>query len=163
MANPTNAASYFVLAYHYLVTGEKEHAINSLKVVVKNQPKDVTAKRMLDALEPPTPAAAEAATPPAADAPSTDLVGAWRAKAGSSTIELTITEDSKFTWKAADVGKPPVELKGELHSGADAIELATQEQGSMEGSVKSMGADKWQFNLEGAPASDPGLTFERVK
>lgn len=163
MANPTDAASYFVLAYHYLVTGEKENAINSLRVVVKNEPKDITAKRMLDALAPPAPPTTEAATPPATDGPTTDLVGVWRAKAGNSTIELKITEDSKFTWKAADAGKPPVELTGQLNAGADAIELATEEQGSMEGSVKSMGADKWQFNLEGAPPSDPGLTFERVK
>lgn len=163
MANPTDAASYFVLAYHYLVTGEKENAINSLRVVVKNEPKDITAKRMLDALDPPAPPSAAAAAPPAADGPTTDLVGVWRAKAGNSTIELKITEDSKFNWKAADAGKPPVELTGQLNAGADAIELATQDQGSMEGTVKSMGADKWQFNLEGAPPSDPGLTFERVK
>ena len=33
----------------------------------------------------------------------------------------------------------------------------------MAGSVKSLGPDKWQFALTGAPPSDPGLSFERVK
>ena len=42
-----------MLAYHYLVLGSKDEAIRALSAVVKNQPKDVTAKRMLDALVPP--------------------------------------------------------------------------------------------------------------
>jgi hypothetical protein len=33
----------------------------------------------------------------------------------------------------------------------------------MSGSVKSLGPDKWQFALAGAPQSDPGLSFERVR
>ena len=51
-SNPNDPASAFVLAYQYLALGEKNDAINALRVVVKNQPKDSTAKRMLDALSP---------------------------------------------------------------------------------------------------------------
>ena len=163
-ANPKEPTSAFVLAYHYLVIGSKDAAISALKVVVKNQPKDITAKRMLDALAPPEQPAPTPpdVPPPPGDAPQTDLVGKWRATAGKATIELAITEDSQFTWKATDSGKPVVDLAGELTSTGSAISLETKDKGSMAGSVKSLGPDKWQFVLSGAPAKDPGLSFERV-
>jgi tetratricopeptide (TPR) repeat protein len=168
-ANPNDAAAYFDLAYQYLVIGSQDAAVDALKVVVKNQPKDATAKRLLDALAPqqaPSPAA-PAPTPAAnvasADAPQTDLVGAWRAKEGDTTIDLTISDDSQFSWKAVQGGKPPVELKGQLSSTNDEIALESAEHGAMTGSVKSLGPDKWQFALTGAPPSAPGLSFERIK
>lgn len=182
-ANPSDASSHFVLAYHYLVTGSKEAAIKALDVVVNNQPKDVTAKRMLEALAPAKvavsvppeasksaalvpPAAAKAAeSAPAADAnaPETDLVGTWVAQTGNSKIELAITEDSVFTWKAGGKDQPPVELKGTLNSSGDGIELVTAEQGTVAGSVMSNGADGWNFKITGSPTTDPGLDFKRVK
>jgi tetratricopeptide (TPR) repeat protein len=165
-SNPNEPASHFVLAYQYLATGAKDNAVNALKVVVKNQPKDSTARRMLDALappEPPAPAPASLATPAGSDAPETDLVGNWRAASGDTTIELAITEDSQFTWKAAPAGKPALELKGELTSSSDELVLETKDQGAMAGAVKSLGPDSWQFKLSGAPAADPGLSFARVK
>jgi hypothetical protein len=166
------------------VTGHQDDAVQALKVVVAQQPKDATAKRMLDALAPPqtavaaatpttpatppTPAPATPATPPtpattAADAPQTDLVGKWQAKAGTSTIELTIGEDSQFTWKATQQGQPPIELKGTLSATADTLALENEKQGSMVGTVKSGGADKWQFVLSGSQPGDAGLSFARVK
>jgi tetratricopeptide (TPR) repeat protein len=162
-SNPNDPASHFVLAYQYLVLGEKDAAVDALQVVVKNQPKDYTAKRMLDALSPPKQAAPPETTVARSDAPQTDLVGTWRAKAGNTTIDLTITEDSKFTWKATQAGKPAVELKGELSSTSDEIALDSADQGAMTGSVKSKGPDRWQFTLTGAPQSDPGLDFKRVE
>ena len=56
-ANVKDASAYFVLAYQYLVTGHQEAAVDALKIVVREQPKDATAKRMLDSLAPATPAA----------------------------------------------------------------------------------------------------------
>src|SRR5438093_13707957 len=92
-ANPKDTAGYFVLAYHYLVTGHQDDAVNALRTVVRQQPKDVTAKRMLDSLAPPEPPAVAAVppgppgagapsaeSPPSADGSRTDLVGRWRAK-----------------------------------------------------------------------------------
>jgi tetratricopeptide (TPR) repeat protein len=70
-ANPSDPASHFVLAYHYLVLDEDEAAIDALKVVLANQPKDVVAQRMLDAIVPPASALASApASPPIAKAPA---------------------------------------------------------------------------------------------
>ena len=164
-SHPNDPASHFVLAYQYLAIDSKDDAVKALRVVVKNQPKDATAKRMLDALAPPerpaAPAPAEAVAGDAA--PQTDLVGKWRAKAGDTTIDLAISEDSQFAWKATQAGKSPVELKGQLDSGGDELVLESKEQGAMSGAVKSLGADKWQFALNGAPPADPGLTFGRVK
>ncbi len=85
-----------------------------------------------------------------------------RLSPSAQTIELTITEDSKFTWKATQSGKPPVELTGEIGGVDQELILQSAEQGAMSGEVKSEGADRWKFSLTGAPASDPGLTFERV-
>jgi tetratricopeptide (TPR) repeat protein len=171
-ANPTDASAMFVLAYHYLVIGQTDAAIKALQEVVKLQPTDATAKRMLEGLVPPeaeeSPAAATTADPatataePAADEPSTDLVGTWQAKAGDTTIVLTVTEDSQYIWKATPEGKPAIEIKGNLIASSDAIVLENEEQGSMIGRVTSGGADKFTFTLRGMPEDEPGLAFERV-
>ncbi len=167
-AHPNDASAHFVLAYHYLVTGSKDNAIDALQVVVNNQPKDATARRMLDAMVPrevsaPATPAASIAIPAGEDAPETDLVGTWIAKTGDTKIELTISEDSQFTWKATSNGQDPAVLDGNLIASGDGIELETAEQGSMAGMVQSKGPDAWQFRISGAPASDPGLAFVRVK
>ncbi|MCI0362074.1 MAG: tetratricopeptide repeat protein [Planctomycetaceae bacterium] len=170
--NPTDAPAIFVLAYHYLVIGQNDTAIRALQEVVKLQPKDATAQRMLAALKPAEPPAA-AATPPAADpvttsatapaGPSTNLVGSWLAKSPEATVELTITEDSQFTWRATPMGKPAVEVKGNVAASSDELVLETKDQGNMAGKVKSGGPDKFTFAMAGMPPSDPGLAFERKK
>ena len=167
-SNPNDASAYFVLAYHYLVTGSKDGAINALEVVVKNQPKDITAKRMLDAMVPPRTLApsspiAASSSPIGVDAPQTDLVGKWLAQLQDTNIELSITEDSKFTWKAGAKDQKPVELTGELSAESNEILLETKEQGAIGGTVESKGPDNWVFIVSGSPALDSGLSFARVK
>jgi hypothetical protein len=172
-ANPTDAASHFVLAYHYLVMDADEAAITALKVVVANQPKDVVARRMLDALVPPATATASAPTAvapvpatstaaPAAAAPETDLVGSWVAQAKDTKIELAITEDSKFQWTATTKQQPPVVLKGVLTSHSDGLELTNPDQGTIAGGVTSNGQNSWNFMISGSPPNDPGLKFTRI-
>jgi len=174
-SNPKDAPAAFVLAYHYLVTGHQEAAVNVLKTVVREQPKDVIAKRMLDSLAPPsspetTSLAAIPAAPPTpatsgaeASEPHTDLVGSWRAKAGDTSIDLTINDDSQFTWKAMQPGQPVMQLQGDLTASRDTLILDSKDQGSMIGHVKSVAPDKWQFAMAGGPPNDPGLSFERFK
>lgn len=160
-----DAPAAFVLAYHYLVAGHQDAAINALKAVVRLQPKDVVAKRMLDSLSPP--ATATPVPPPVADpaatAAQTDLVGKWQAKAGDSVIDLTIGDDSKFTWKATTKGQPDVAIEGELTASSDTLILESKSQGSMIGRVKSVTPDKWQFAMAGGAANDAQLTFERAR
>lgn len=181
-ANPKDSAAQFVLAYHYLVIGAKDSAIEALKAVVANQPKDVVAKRMLDALQPPAAPAPQAeqlpVQPPqpgndtgtkadntaAADNKvQTDLVGKWLASSNGNSVELAITEDGKFTWTAKPKEGDSVELKGELGASDTELILETADKGSMAGIVRSLGPDSWEFRPSGAPESVPGMKFERVK
>jgi len=157
-----DAAATFVLAYHYLVMGHNEQAIEMLRRVVRLQPKDATSQRLLKMLEgpPDTTSAAIAATE---NPPETDLVGRWLARAGDANIDLTIEDDSQFVWKATPTGKPPVELRGNLITTNEFLILDTDSQGSMVGQVKSSGLDRFQFTLAGGPPGDSGLSFERQK
>ncbi len=165
--SPDDAASHFVLAYHYLVLGSKEEAIDSLRVVVAQQPRDGTATRMLEALASPEPADEPEAIPSViADADptlQTDLVGNWAAQSGDTRIELLVTEDSQFTWKVLIPGQEAIELKGNMSGDSEGIELITDDQGTLGGTVVSQGPDRWVFILTGSPASDPGLSFNRVR
>lgn len=94
--NSNDAAACFVLAYHYLVAGHTQSAINGLKAVVARQPGDQVAARMLEALEPketpaestPVAAAPPAAAPATAPEPTTDLVGKWRADRDGNVFGL---------------------------------------------------------------------------
>ncbi len=67
--NPTDAPAMFVLAYHSLVNGQNDTAIKALQEVVKLQPKNATAQRMLAALAPPEEQPKDT-PPPAPDPPS---------------------------------------------------------------------------------------------
>jgi tetratricopeptide (TPR) repeat protein len=175
-ANPDSASGHFVLAYHYLVGGHADMAAEALKVVVAKQPGDLVAKRLLEAITPPEEPKAES-TPPAGQTaaaaaqpdsakpagPETDLVGTWKATSGKDTVELSITEESKFTWKATPAGRPPVELSGTVETARDAIALNTEKAGSMVGKVQSKGADAFDFTLVGAPKEAKPLEFQRQK
>jgi len=173
---PGDAAAQFVLAYHYLVAGYNDAAVSSLKRVVKAQPSDQVAKRMLDSLAPPpTEQTAEAPKPappadsspadssPAEAGPTTDLVGNWRAKRDGAVFELVIDENNQFTWKATPKGKPAVTLAGTLASAGDAILLESKDQGTMAAQVKSGGADQFHFIAAGSPTDDKGILFQRIK
>ncbi len=61
--HPSSAAPRFVLAYHYLVLGAKEEAIDQLKQVVRLQPNDNLSAALLEALTTPDPEAAAATAP----------------------------------------------------------------------------------------------------
>ena len=171
-ANPDNPAGYFVLAYHYLVGGHAEMAADALRVVVAKQPGDVVAKRLLDTLDPPAdkpadqpPATRPEPTKAATEAigPETDLVGTWKATAGKDSLELVITENSQFTWKATPTGREPVAISGMIETARDAIALVSEAAGTMTGTVASKGADAFEFSLAGAPAGAPPLAFQRSK
>ena len=172
-ANPDSAAGYFVLAYHYLVGGYSDMAADALRVVVAKQPGDVVAKRLLDALAPkeekppaqPPAAQPEPTTAPAEApaGPQTDLVGTWKATAGKDSVDLVITEESQFTWKATPSGREPVAISGTIETARDAIALVSESAGTMAGKVASKGADAFEFTLAGAPADAKPIAFQRQK
>jgi tetratricopeptide (TPR) repeat protein len=165
---PDDAAAQFVLAYHYLVAGHSEAAADALKKAVAKQPSDMVAKQLLESLapasvkpmtsSPPTPSGVET---PAAEAPTTDLVGNWKAERNGNVFELTIDENGKFVWKATPKGKPPLTIDGNLTATNDTLILESKDQGSMVGNVTPGGPDKFQFISTGSPPGDTGLTFKR--
>lgn len=168
--NRQDAAAAFVLAYHYLVVGNSEAAGNALNHVVALKPGDLVAKKMLAALRPPAEPTAEPAKPDQpADSPSTqagpttDLVGSWRAERNGDRFELSIDENSRFTWKAIPKGKTTVTLTGTMVAAGDAIVLQSKDQGSMAAQVKSGGANQFQFIAAGSPPDDKGIVFQRIK
>jgi hypothetical protein len=165
-SNPTDASAIFVLAYHYLMIGEKSGAIEALKLVVKNQSNDVTASRMLNALVPRSSNMANSSLAAPSnvshgEGPFTDLVGSWSLANGATKIELEIDETSQFHWKTSESGKVTSSLRGTLIMTDSGIELMSLEQGSIAGTVQSVGPDSWKLFIEGAPASDSGLLFAR--
>jgi len=169
-SNRNDASAHFVLAYHYLVAGHDEAAVAQLKLVTEIQPGDQVTKRMLDALSPPAEQTAEVSQLPqpsdssSADAgPTTDLVGSWKAQRDGAVFELTIDENSQFTWKATPKGKPTVTLAGTMAIEGDAILLQSKDQGTMTAQVSAGGADEFQFIAAGSPPDDKGLTFQREK
>ncbi|MCU0720238.1 MAG: tetratricopeptide repeat protein [Pirellula sp.] len=160
------ASSEFVLAYHYLVLGEKDAAIQSLQIVVENQPKDLTAKRMLEALSPPKTVKSQTAPPkepaaePVQELPQIDLVGNWRATKGDTIVELTITDESNFTWIASSSGTQNAKLEGTITTAPDGIVLETTTNGTLAGKVQPGENGAWTF-YPPAASSEEGLVFER--
>ncbi|MFM7107962.1 MAG: tetratricopeptide repeat protein [Planctomycetaceae bacterium] len=162
-AHPTDAAAWFVLAYHYLVGGHTDMAADALRVVVAKQPGDVVAKQLLAALEPQPATEPAPAAGPAAAGPETDLVGTWQAKAGDDAVTLTIKDDSTFAWKATPRGQPAVEITGTIETSHDAIALVSEKAGTMGGTVASQGPDAFEFTLAGGPPGAKPLAFQRQK
>ena len=151
--NPNDAPSHFVLAYHDLVTVPKTPRSMrcgwSSRISRKfHGPGDVDVVA--------TGRTAVAAAPAGYDLPETDLVGNWCAKAGNTTIDLAITEDSQFTWKANQAGKPPVELKGELSATADGLDLHSA-QSRIDGRRSAVARPRSvAVFVNRRPPSDPG-------
>jgi tetratricopeptide (TPR) repeat protein len=172
---PEDVAARFVLAYHYLVAGHADDALEELEYVVEKQPADLVAKRMYDALRPVEVADADAAPPPpeaggaestadpSEESPSeqTDLVGTWLAERDGSSFHLTITEDGQFQWKAKPKGQSEISLSGNTSASSDMLILESGDQGSMVARVASGGPDEFQFLAADGPPGDPGLTFKR--
>jgi hypothetical protein len=88
-------------------------------------------------------------------------VGSWKATSGKDVIQLTITADSTFTWKAQPDGKPAVALEGTIETAADAIALVSEKQGTMVAKVTPKSADAFEFALPSAPKDTPPLVFTR--
>ncbi len=175
-SRPDDVSARFVLAYHYLVAGHTDDAIEELKVVVEKQPADVVAKRMYDALRPAEPAVTEVSSPPAPGGerpattpteqedqpgPQTDLVGTWLAERDGSKFQLNIDEDGTFQWKAQPEGQQEIMVTGNVAGSADMLILESGDQGSMVARVASGGTDQFSFVAVDGPPDDPGLTFKR--
>jgi tetratricopeptide (TPR) repeat protein len=172
--NSRSSQGRFVLAYHYLCEGHDDDALEQLKWVVKLQPSDTLSAQIIAQYQPagdsrPAPAPAPALAPGDSGGASTNVVGVLTGKWSAATspgskVTLSIENDGKFRWIAADsAGKSVASIAG-TSSYEDGILTLTDEggkQGSLVGKVINRDADGFTFRLTGAPPQDPGLKFKR--
>jgi tetratricopeptide (TPR) repeat protein len=164
--NPHSADARFDLAYHYLTAGHRDEAANQLKDLVRLSPNDQVSRQLLTMIAPSesgSPSAAPAALPatepePKRTAPS-NIFGNWKAPAtGGGTVELSLAEDGRFTWKVTRGDKSQT-FSGQYELTGTALVLEYSSGGTMVARVNAEGADRFVFKMVGAAPNDPGLTF----
>ena len=140
--------------------------------VVALKPDDRVASDLYKMLTPPSQdASAEAPQPPNPTGPQNDqtpvpkveltqVVGQWKAaRDDGSSFNLTLTNDSKFTWGFAAGNKPAEEFSGTYTLEGNVLALERGEGGALIAEVAPEADGRLKFRLLGAPENDPGLMF----
>jgi tetratricopeptide (TPR) repeat protein len=175
-SNPQDAASQFLLAYHYMTCGHPDAAARQLQTVVALMPNDRVAVDLLRMLAPPK---AESAADPLTTASSTrpadqpdevapkpidpkTLVGKWASsRADGSEFKLDLTNDAKFTWSFTPKDQAAQEFGGTYKVEDNVIVLERKDGGSLIAEVSPVDAGKFNFRLFGAAEDDKGLDFSK--
>ena len=172
-SNLQDAASQFLLAYHYLSCGHTDAAGLQFEHVVNLMPDDNVAVEMLRMIKPPSPAnatitpAVSQALNQLADTNVTPvdpkaLVGAWSAtREDGSQFKLDLTDDAKFTWTFTPSGQKSQSFGGTYSVDQNVLALERKDGGSLVAEVTSAEAGKFNFRLLGAAEDDKGLNFRR--
>ena len=174
-ANPQDAASRFLLAYHYMSCGRSDSAATRLQQVVKLSPNDRVAADLAKMLAPPQAGQPDESSkktlPNPTQAPvgpvvkpinATSLAGTWKAaRADGSTFNLILTTDAKFTWSFASKGQAAQEFGGAYSVEGNVLALERKDGGSLIAAITPAGEAKFNFKLLGAPDDDPGLDFSK--
>jgi tetratricopeptide (TPR) repeat protein len=158
--NPKSADAHFVLAYHYMTLGHLDYAASELKEVLKLVPNDSVAKQMLQMMgksDTPPPPSAESDTKIDINA----LVGSWNATArgGKAKFDMTLDKDKNFTWTYQE-GKTKQSVKGAYALSGNVLALEPDAGGVMLAEITEPKDGSFVFRMDGAPKSDPGLTFK---
>ncbi|WLD13394.1 tetratricopeptide repeat protein [Planctellipticum variicoloris] len=168
-SNPQDAASRFLLGYHYMSCGHPDAAARQFQVVVDLMPNDRVAADLLRLVAAPQPGEAAAAQPPQASTrpapqpvdPAT-LVGTWKAaRSDGSKFGLVLTDDQKFTWSFAQKDQAAQEFGGTYSVEGNVLALERKDGGSLIGEATPGGDGKFNFKLLGAPDDDRGLDFSK--
>jgi tetratricopeptide (TPR) repeat protein len=164
-----DAASRFVLGYHYLVAGHMDAASRQFEKVTELQPKDRVAQQLLSGLQKDDSAAASERIPEPApderfrDGEETDLIGKWTAKGDKAPpVALELTDDGQFHWIAGE-GEKATQVEGKYEVDGQTLTLDGGKNESLVGHLASEGKDRFHFKLLGSPPDDPGLEFERAR
>ncbi len=173
-ANPQDAASRFLLAYHYMSTGHPDAAVRPLQEVVTLKPNDRVAADVLKMValppagqpsvtaEQPTPQPPDSTRPAANPVDPSILLGTWRAaRPDGSQFSLILTNDAKFTWSFTPKGQPAQSFGGTYSVDGNVLALERKDGGSLIAEVTLGGASKFNFKMVGAPDDDPGLDFSK--
>jgi tetratricopeptide (TPR) repeat protein len=176
----TNAASRFLLAYHYLMLGHLPAAQRQLAQVVSLEPRDKLAAAILATLKQgPNPGAGTANAPPGVPSANTQpqnggpkpagppvdpkaLVGTWKATpVPEVTIEARLEPDGHFVWTTAAQGGQSQSFTGTYTVQKDAMILTRTDGEKMDGTVTLKGTNGFNFKLKNTPPQDPGLQFAK--
>jgi len=172
-SNPQDAASEFLLSYHYLSCGHNDAAILHLQHVVTLMPNDRVAADILQMLQPPpaddsttasnsAPPAAETAPPQIAPVDPKMLTGNWKAmRPDGSEFKLNMTDDGKFTWSFSLKGQQAHEFGGTYAVEENVLVLERKDGGSLLAEITPDSSGKFNFRMVGAPESDNGLDFSK--
>ena len=171
-ANPQDAGSHFLLAYHYMTCGHTDDAVRQLRVVVQLMPNDRVAADILKMIDAPLPTQTEgtvaprpaevAATPAAPSIVAATMVGSWKAaRADGSAFDLNLNNDSTFTWSFAQQGQAAQEFGGTYTVEGNVLALERKGGGSLIAEITPAGNSKFNFKMLGAPAEDLGLDFQK--
>jgi tetratricopeptide (TPR) repeat protein len=154
------ADARFLLAYHYLTMGHKEHAAKHLAIVHKAVPNDSVTVQLGQMLG----KEGTQATPAAESNVKIDIAqlqGTWTAGRGSKAhFELTLDKDKAFTWVYRE-GKKREEVKGAYALDGDVLALEPDAGGVMLAQVSTPENGAFDFRTVGAPKSDKGLRFQK--
>ncbi len=175
-ANPKDAASQFLLGYHYMTCGHPDAAVRCFQHVVSQMPNDRVAADLLRMMEPPTPQAREATSSPASSPRPLDqtpsdvtipvdtrmLIGAWTSRReDGSQFELNLTDDAKFNWSFTPKDQTTQEFGGTYTIEQNILTLERDGGGSLIAEITPDGAGSFNFRLFGAPGDDKGLAFTK--
>jgi uncharacterized protein (TIGR03066 family) len=163
---PDAADARFVLAYHYLTTGNKAAAAEEYKILYTKTPQDTVIKELLlmtggpEAIGAPTTPAPT--TAPAVKIDGAALIGKWSAAgANGAKFALELTQDGAFNWTYSQNGKSET-VKGVYAIDGNVLAMEPASGGTMLAELTPPQAGSFSFALLGAPPGDPGLKFAKV-
>ena len=160
-SNPHAVEARFLLAYHYMTCGHTDAAVRALKSVVEQNPRDRLSAQLLSAMTPTaaTPAPKSATAAPAKPVDAVLLAGQWKAaRPDGTTIELSLTQDGRYTWKYVQKNRPQ-QFSGTYTLAGNVLILKENESPMMVGQVTLLAGNQFNFKLPGDNPRDPGLTF----
>ena len=174
-ANPQDAASHFLLAYHYMTCGHTSDAVRQFQVVVQLMPNDRVATDILKMIAAPLPTQPDRTTAPLTPPPAVavarpagpqiaaaSLVGTWKAtRADGSTFDLNLTNAATFTWSFAQKGQPAQAFGGTYTVEGNVLALERKDGGSLIAQITPAGDSQFNFKMLGAPEDDKGLDFQK--
>jgi tetratricopeptide (TPR) repeat protein len=167
-ADPESQSKRFVLAYHYLTTGNKDAAINQLKQLYAKTPSDMVIKELLLMLGGPAAigvdaTAAETPTTPAAAIKAADLLGTWNAAgADGAKFVLLLNNEGLFSWTFTQDGKDQI-VKGVYALDGNTLAMEPETGGVMLAEITPPQNGGFSFHMLGAPPGDAGLKFTKSR
>jgi len=159
-----DAASHFLLAYHYLVTNHPDVAKGKLQRVLELQPRDAVARQLLNGINGIGQDSQSAPLPEPIDAKivvdkQNNVVGSWESTRNESSIGLTFQDDGKFVWTIS--GDPSRSISGKYSLNDRTLVMEDTAGGVMVARVTTTSPDSFRFKMIGGPAEDPGMVFQR--